>query len=303
MPIPRRSESSPPPPDPLVPYVSGGESRRALHQGDLRKRILIVDDDAEILESLAMLLRGKYKVAVASDGLGAIEKLKAAEFDLIILDCIMPRLDGPGFVHALEEGGIQAKILLMSASTNVAQHAKGPQVADFLGKPFHIDDLEAKIERIIGNGHSAAVLDKAGPAKISPPEPLELTMKHIVLFVDDEVEILDSIRTLLSEEPYELLTTETPAQALRWIRERVVSLVISDQVMPEDLGTDFLKEVRTCSPATRCAIVTAYPHGAKLLGALNHEIFLIPKPLDVENLKLTIRRLLYDREKQDHANS
>jgi DNA-binding response OmpR family regulator len=261
------------------------------------KKILIVDDDSEILESLATLLREKYEVAVASNGFGALEKVKEKEYDLILLDFRMPGLDGAGVVRALQESGNRTKILLMSASTNVAQHAHGLSVADYVGKPFHIDVLEAKIERLIGNGHAADAGGKAGAAEMSPPGPPGLAQKLLVLFVDDEPEILASVKTLLSDEPYELLTTERPEQALRWVQERAVSLIISDQVMPDELGTEFLKDVRARSPATLCAIVTAYPEGGKLLGALKQGIFLIPKPLDVENLKVTIRNLLHDREK------
>jgi DNA-binding NtrC family response regulator len=130
------------------------------------------------------------------------------------------------------------------------------------------------------------------------PEPLDLAKKPVVLYVDDDPKVLVLINALLAEEPYELLTTERAGEALQWVQEKVVSLIISDQVMPGELGTDLLEQVRAVSPTTQCAIVTAYPEGAKLLRALSQGTFLIPKPLDFESLKRTIRKLLQDREKR-----
>lgn len=122
------------------------------------KRILIVDDDAAIVASLAKLLGETYDVAVASDGLGALKALKAGRFDVVLLDLLMPGLDGVGFVRELQARSDATPILLMSASTQIARHAEGMGVADFLGKPFHIDNLEAKILRILaGNAPGTAV--------------------------------------------------------------------------------------------------------------------------------------------------
>ena len=129
------------------------------------------------------------------------------------------------------------------------------------------------------------------------PEPLGTAKKHLVVFVDDEPKILASVMRLLATEPYELLTTGSPRQALQWVEERIVSLIISDQVMPEQLGIELLEEVRACSPKTMCAILTAYPEGGRLLRSVSQtDLCVIAKPWDDENLKRTIRKLLHDRE-------
>ena len=114
------------------------------------KQILIVDDDAGITESLSALLKEKYDVTIASNGFSAIDRLKAADFDLILLDLLMPGLDGAGFVQAMRDRGNTTPILLISASKSAAEKARILKVTDYLLKPFHIDELEAKIDRIIG---------------------------------------------------------------------------------------------------------------------------------------------------------
>ena len=114
------------------------------------KKILIVDDDSEVTASLSMLLREKYEVGVASNGFSAIDKLKEEDYDLILLDLLMPGLDGAGFVDALRVREKTTPILLVSASRDAAEKARVLRATDYLLKPFHVDELEAKIERLIG---------------------------------------------------------------------------------------------------------------------------------------------------------
>ena len=114
------------------------------------KNILIVDDDPEITKSLALLLSEKYNVGIASNGFSAIDKLKEADYDLILLDLLMPGLDGAGFVDALQEGEKTPPILLISGSQNAAEKARLLKVTDYMLKPFHVDELEAKIDKLIG---------------------------------------------------------------------------------------------------------------------------------------------------------
>lgn len=114
------------------------------------KRILIVDDDSAITENLGILLREKYDVTIASNGFSAIEKMKGADFDLILLDLLMPGLDGTGLVHALRDRNDMTPIIIISCNTNAGEKARILKATDYLLKPFDIEVLEAKIESIIG---------------------------------------------------------------------------------------------------------------------------------------------------------
>jgi DNA-binding response OmpR family regulator len=114
------------------------------------KRILIVDDDLGIAENLGVLLGEKYDVTIASNGFSAIDKLQEGNFDLILLDLLMPGLDGAGLVQALRDRNNTTPTILLSCSSNAAEKARLLKTTDYLLKPFDIDVLEAKIERIIG---------------------------------------------------------------------------------------------------------------------------------------------------------
>jgi len=82
------------------------------------RRILLDDDDASILDSLRDLLVGRYEVLVALDGEDALRVLAEAErpVDVIVLDMLMPVLDGAGFVRAARARGLTAPVILASAT-------------------------------------------------------------------------------------------------------------------------------------------------------------------------------------------
>ena len=115
----------------------------------------------------------------------------------------------------------------------------------------------------------------------------------IVLCVDDEVETLSALRRCLRNEPYELITARSAAEALGWLREVPVDLVLTDQRMPGAPGTNLLREIRERSPRTARAILTGYPQARLIQQGLEAgaDTFLY-KPWDDESLRVTIRRIL-----------
>src|SRR2546430_5919127 len=85
-----------------------------------------------------------------------------------------------------------------------------------------------------------------------------LNDRHMVVLVDDEPEILSALKRSLAREPYLILTTSRPREALRWVESLDVSAVVSDERMPDMTGTELLARVSARSPATARIILTAY---------------------------------------------
>ena len=117
-----------------------------------------------------------------------------------------------------------------------------------------------------------------------------------VVFVDDEREILASFRRLLRNEPYEIRTTTSPREALEWVDRGEASLVISDQRMPDMLGTTLLEKVGLRSPDTARVLLTGYPDSTLLLRDLPNRPLLLYKPWDGQTLRETIRDILRKAE-------
>ncbi|MBI2933415.1 MAG: PAS domain-containing protein [Planctomycetes bacterium] len=125
----------------------------------------------------------------------------------------------------------------------------------------------------------------------------------VVVCVDDEVPILAALQRLLRREPYRLLVTAKPDEALQWVERHKVSVLIADQRMPEMKGTDLLKLVRERSPGTIRVMLTGYADIGAISEAVNDGAIrrLINKPWDDEELKRTIRDLLAQREFQENG--
>lgn len=116
---------------------------------DKQVQILIVDDDAEIRSFLGALLEDEgYRVESAEDGLAALEKLDKGRPDLILLDIMMPRMDGYRFAEALQRRGLQPPIPFIVLSANLReQQAKSMGACSYIAKPFDLFDLLDKVHQ------------------------------------------------------------------------------------------------------------------------------------------------------------
>ncbi|MDD1017133.1 HD domain-containing phosphohydrolase [Pseudomonas rubra] len=118
--------------------------------------------------------------------------------------------------------------------------------------------------------------------------------KPLVLLVDDEVSILNSLRRLLHSQPYEVVLAESAAQALEVLEQRPVSLVISDARMPNMDGATLLALVHQRFPATLRILLTGYADMDTVAKAINdgqiHRY--ISKPWNDEELLVTLRQAL-----------
>ena len=125
--------------------VEGTELRLA------RKRILVVDDDAGIQELLELALAGEgYDVLVARDGIDAFEKLRDIQPDLIVLDLMMPRMDGATFARELRRRGYNTPIMVLTAASRGEQRALALDVDGYVAKPFSLPELLGQVARLAG---------------------------------------------------------------------------------------------------------------------------------------------------------
>jgi two-component system response regulator HydG len=115
-------------------------------------RLLIVDDDRTFRRSTAALLRQDgHDVSEAADGQEAVEMLKGAPYDLILLDLRMPGLDGIGIVEVLRKWGHDIPVLMISGfgTVDAAVDALHTGADDFLTKPVEPDVLSARVEELL----------------------------------------------------------------------------------------------------------------------------------------------------------
>jgi DNA-binding response OmpR family regulator len=128
-------------------------------------RILIVDDDASLLSQLRhIFLNQRYTVETTADGQDALDKLFEVPFDLVILDIMMPKVDGLGVLEGLREGGIDTPVLMLTAKGDAEDKVKGLDLGadDYLTKPFSSDELMARVRALLRrSGNQINVVLKA----------------------------------------------------------------------------------------------------------------------------------------------
>ena len=127
-------------------------------------RVLVVEDDEHIRDALAEALDLEgYTVETAANGAVALQRVRAVQPDMIILDLMMPVMDGWAFMKACRREALCAGIpvLVTSAYRKLAETAPELAVQAYLAKPFDLDVLMGAVERLLrrtpGNGSAAEV--------------------------------------------------------------------------------------------------------------------------------------------------
>ena len=114
--------------------------------------VLVVDDDPDILQTLALCLSTEgYRVTTASNGQEALDLLHKERPACVLLDLMMPVMDGWQFVAELEQRGWRkSPLLILSADRAVQGHAAKLRAEAFLAKPFDLDELLGKVLQLTG---------------------------------------------------------------------------------------------------------------------------------------------------------
>jgi two-component system response regulator MprA len=158
-------------------------------------RVLVVDDDPGVRESLRRSLAfNGYAVDVAADGEQALRRIGEQRPDAVVLDVMMPRMDGLAACRALRAGGDDLPVLLLTARDAVADRVAGLDAGadDYLPKPFALEELLARLR---------ALLRRTRPAGGDDP-----VLRLAGLTLDPATEF--ALLQLLLENPRRVLTRE-----------------------------------------------------------------------------------------------
>jgi DNA-binding response OmpR family regulator len=117
-----------------------------------KKKILIVEDDRAIAEYVEALLGlNNYTTQIALNGRDAVDKARAFFPDLILLDIMLPKLDGLSLIKHIRSNGITTPVIILSAKRTVEDRVRGLETGsdDYLIKPFSFSELLARINALI----------------------------------------------------------------------------------------------------------------------------------------------------------
>jgi two-component system, OmpR family, response regulator MprA len=126
--------------------------------------VLIVDDDGPVRRTLARTLGAEgYATVLASDGGAALAEVERQQPDVIVLDAIMPGLDGLAVARRLRAKGVSVPILMLTARDAVGDRVAGLDAGadDYLVKPFAAEELLARVRALLRRGLDAPLLSFA----------------------------------------------------------------------------------------------------------------------------------------------
>lgn len=186
-------------------------------------RVLVVDDEPALREALQSSLEFEgYRVGLASDGQAALEILEREPYELVLLDVMMPRLDGLTTCRRLRAAGNHVPVLMLTARDAVGDRVSGLDAGadDYLVKPFELDELLARVRALLRRSALAA------------PAAADGVLVHGDLRMDTA-----SREVTRGGEPLELTRTEYLLLELLMIHPRQV--LTREQILSEVWGFDF----------------------------------------------------------------
>ena len=115
-------------------------------------KILLVEDEKHLAKGLSYNLKKEgYQVTVAEDGLAALDRLREDNFDMMILDLMLPKLGGIEVIKKVRETNIRFPVLMLTAKTTDEDRTLGLDAGadDYLAKPFHLPELLLRVKGIL----------------------------------------------------------------------------------------------------------------------------------------------------------
>ena len=259
-----------------------------------RIKLLMVDDDKEFLVSSAHVLnRRGIKVQIAFDGAMALKTLREVKFDVVLLDIKMPGMDGFEVFRRIqiEQPGLPVILLTGHGSIPQAFETSKEGVFDYLTKPCDMDTLSKVIQEAAAQAKNQT--DTAGSIGTTPKSGDQIQ----VLIVDDEVELLESLKNVLQRREMEVTTVQNGEEALKFMKESIVEVVVLDVKMPGMDGIVVLQRMKGEFPNVEVILLTGHPTVNTAMAGMKQSAFdYIVKPPDVDELADTIRQAYRRRE-------
>ena len=186
-------------------------------------RILVVDDSSELRGNLMdFLLGANYSVDEAASGIEAINKIKAEDFDLILLDLVMPGMNGIEALVELKKIKPKIKVVMLTAFASVQSAVNAIQngASDYVTKPFQIEELLVPLGRVLEeskfeSGVLAEGFDSALSALSSPIRRVIIRMLH----KSKRMRLMEITRELEVEDHTKIVFHLRKLKEAKWIEQ------------------------------------------------------------------------------------
>lgn len=194
-------------------------------------KILLADDEVSIQKLISGLLEDEgHECVCVEDGTDALETFENASFDLVILDVMMPRMDGFATCRELRARGVTAPVIFLSAKGDIVDKGIGFAAGgdDYMTKPFDPRELLMHIEAHLRRAHM-----DAAPAR---PEPKTLTLGRFVI---------DTAKHQVTKEGTPIKLTPKEFKILLALARTPDTVLSKEQLIEDAWGAEFVGETQS----------------------------------------------------------
>jgi two-component system chemotaxis response regulator CheY len=251
--------------------------------------VLVVDDNASMRAALRGIVKadGHDVVGEAAEGKTALTLIRQMKPDVVLLDMMMPVMDGMAVLTEIKEAGLDTTVLVVSGNQDQAliQQAFSLGAIGYVTKPLNPGRILKTFEQI-------AIVRK--PRDDRPADAAAESSGRRCVIVDGDAEVRGLLKTLLGGENVEVVAEAGDGmQGLVAIEEHRPDLVFLDVDMPELDGLNVLRCLRAVHPDLRVIMATSRAEGEIVKEALSQRVagYLL-KPVDAAKLIAAVRKAL-----------
>lgn len=244
--------------------------------------ILVVDDNQDLLNTFAMILKRRgFSVQTATDGKAAIDKFQNQEFDVTLMDIVMPEMNGVDASRKMKEINPETPIILMTAYSDeeLLQTAREEGVRQIIHKPIRIDQLIQMI------------------SEAADGQP--------ILIVDDDTDICDTLTQILKTQGYEVMTANSGEQAIKLTQNKACQMAFIDVKLPNIDGLETLLRLKEINPELTVIMMTGFRNEVKEAldkAQASEAITCLYKPFDPAEAAELVKRVAKKTNRPGKAN-
>lgn len=193
-------------------------------------RILVVEDEAHLAAGIAENLEAEGgRVEVVGDGRRALARLLEQDYDLCVLDVMLPELDGMSVCRSARDEGVRTPVLFLTARGGVDDRIKGLRAGgdDYLPKPFHLEELLLRASAILRRSRSDGEVEK----------------ESVVAFGGNTIDLRSYVAKAWDGTEYEL--THKEAMILKVLASKEGEVVSRDAILDRVWGYELFPSSRT----------------------------------------------------------
>jgi two-component system response regulator HydG len=228
----------------------------------MKTNILVVDDLRSSRLTLGGILEDEgHNVVLAENGYQAIEAARQIPFDLVFMDIKMPGINGVQTFREVKKITPRAAVIMMTAYSveDLVREALEEGAYAVVYKPFDIQHIVSIIESALH--------------------------KTLILVVDDYFADRETLKAILEERGYRVVTAETGADALARVKEKHFDIIFLDVRLPDIDGVRIFEQVKQIDPEVAVIMMTGYSEEELVRRAVSRGAYTcIYKPLNVEKI-------------------